>query len=88
MNWLENRHTTLEEDNIIADKEVGIIGLGQNWNGENVIKTQKQVLNFYGFKVVDGLCFNWQYTKDVNDETQKSYREAPKAFEKVFGIEV
>jgi len=88
LNWLENRHTTLEEDNIIADKEVGIIGLGQNWNGENVIKTQKQVLNFYGFKVVDGLCFNWQYTKDVNDETQKSYREAPKAFEKVFGIEV
>ena len=88
LNWLENRHTTLKEDNIIVDKEVGIIALGQNWNGETVINTQKQVLNFYGFKVVDDLCFNWQFTKDAKDESQKSYKEAPKAFEKVFGIKV
>lgn len=88
LDWLENRHTTLKEDNIIADKEVGIIALGQNWNGETVINTQKQVLNFYGFKVVDDLCFNWQFTKDAKDENQKSYKEAPKAFEKVFGIKV
>ena len=88
LDWLENRHTTLKEDNIIADKEVGIIALGQNWNGENVINTQKQVLNFYGFKVVDELCFNWQFTKDAKDESEKSYKEAPKAFEKVFGIKV
>lgn len=88
LDWLENRHTTLKEDNIIADKEVGIIAIGQNWNGETVINTQKQVLNFYGFKVVDDLCFNWQYTKDAKDESEKSYKEAPKAFEKVFSIKV
>lgn len=88
LDWLENRHTTLKEDNIIADKEVGIIAIGQNWNGEAVINTQKQVLDFYGFKVVDELCFNWQFTKDKNDESQKSYKEAPKTFEKVFDVKV
>lgn len=88
LNWLENRHTTLEEENIIADKETGIIALGQNWNGENVINTQKQVLKFYGFKVVDLLCFNWQYTQDAKDETQESYKKAPEAFEKAFGVKV
>lgn len=86
LNWIENRATTLEEDSIIEGKEVGIIALGQNWNGENVIATQKQVLDFYGFTVLDKLCFNWQYTKNATDESQKSYKEAPKAFEKTFGI--
>ena len=88
LDWLENRHTTLKEDNIIANKEVGIIAIGQNWNGENVIKTQKQVLNFYGFKVVDNLCFNWQYTQDTKDESEESYKKAPKAFEKAFDVKL
>jgi len=88
LDWLENRHTTLGEDNIIEDKDVGIVAIGQNWNGETVIETQKKVLDFYGFNVVDNLCFNWQFTKDAEDESAKSYKEAPKAFEKVFGIKV
>jgi multimeric flavodoxin WrbA len=86
LNWIENRWTTLKEDSIIKNKEVGIIAIGQNWNGEQVVETQKKVLDFYGFSVIEDLCFNWQYTKDVLDESQKSYKEAPKAFEKVFGI--
>lgn len=86
LNWIENRWTTLEEDNIIKGKDVGIIAIGQNWNGANVIEVQKQVLDFYGFNLVDDLCFNWQYTKDTLDESQKSYKDAPKAFEKVFGV--
>jgi len=88
LDWLENRHTTLKEDNIIEDKEVGIIALGQNWNGSTVINTQKQVLDFYGFKVVNDLCFNWQYTKDALDESQESYKEVSKAFEQAFDIKL
>jgi len=88
LDWIENRYSTLKEDNIIKDKDVGIIAVGQNWNGANVIETQKQVLDFYGFNLVDDLCFNWQYTKDTLDESQKSYKDASKAFEKVFGIKV
>jgi multimeric flavodoxin WrbA len=76
LNWLENRHTTLGESNVIANIETGFICVGQNWNGENVNETQKKVHEFYGFKPNDSLYWNWQYTKDVNDETKKSYEKA------------
>ena len=86
LNWIENRHTTLEEDNIIEGKEAGIVVIGQNWNGTAVLDTQKKVLDFYGFNVPDELSFSWQYTDDALDETQESYKKAPEAFEKAFDI--
>jgi multimeric flavodoxin WrbA len=86
LNWIENRHTTLEENNIIEGKEAGIVVIGQNWNGTAVLDTQKKVLDFYGFNVPDELSFNWQYTDDALDETQESYKKAPEAFEKAFDI--
>ena len=86
LDWIENRHTTLKEDNIVENIDAGIIAIGQNWNGETVIETQKKVLDFYGFKVPEELSFNWQYTKDVSDESQESYKKALGTFEKVFGI--
>jgi len=76
LNWLENRHTTLGESNIIKDIETGFICTGQNWNGENVVETQMKVHKFYGFKPNSTLYWNWQYTKNVNDETKKSYEKA------------
>jgi len=76
LNWLENRHTTLGEKNIIKNIETGYICVGQNWNGEVVSETQKKVHEFYGFKPNNDLYWNWQYTKNVNDETQKSYEKA------------
>jgi len=86
LDWIENRHTTLKEDNIVENIDAGIIAIGQNWNGETVISTQKQVLDFYGFKVPEELSFNWQYTKDKMDESQESYKKALKTFKKVFGL--
>lgn len=83
LNWIENRHTTLGENNIIKDIDAGIIAIGQNWNGENVIKTQKKVLEYYGFNVPKELSWNWQYTSNINDESKKSYKNASKAFEKI-----
>jgi multimeric flavodoxin WrbA len=88
LTWLENRHSTLNEDNIISDKDAGIVLIGQNWNGENVVDTQKQVLKFFGFKVSNDLSFNWQYTQDAKNETQTGYKDAPKQFEKDFGVKV
>lgn len=78
--WIENRHTTLRESNIVKDICAGIILTGQNWNGMNVIETQKQVLKFYGFNVSDEICWNWQYTNNANDETKESYKNAIKEF--------
>ena len=80
LNWLENRHTTLGEENIIENIETGFICVGQNWNGEVVNETQKKVHAFYGFKPNDDLYWNWQYTKDVNDETEKSYKDSHNKF--------
>jgi hypothetical protein len=88
LNWIENRHTTLEEDNIIEGKDAGIVVIGQNWNGTAVLDTQKKVLDFYGFNAPDELSFNWQYTDDTLDETQESYKKAPEAFEKSFDIKL
>lgn len=88
LNWIENRHTTLEEDSIIEGKEAGIVGIGQNWNGDVVLQTQKKVLDFYGFEVPDQLSFNWQYTDDTLDETAESYKKAPAAFEQAFDVKL
>ena len=86
LTWLENRHSTLGEENIIKNIDGGIVIIGQNYHGKNVLSTQKSVLQFYGFKVPESLSFNWQYTSNALDETGKSYKLAIKIFNKIFGI--
>lgn len=75
LTWLDNRHTTLGESNLLKDKEVGVIATGHNWNGEEAVKLEKEVLGFFGFKTPNVLSFNWQWTKDKNDESKKGYLE-------------
>lgn len=86
LDWIENRWTTLGERNIVKDIESGFIFIGQNWNGANVVKTQKQVHEFYGFKPVDELYFNWQYTDDIEDESKESYKKAVNALDNIIDI--
>ena len=86
LTWLENRHSTLGEDNILEGKQSGFICIGQNWNGANVTQIQKNVLNFYGFDTPDNLFWNWQYTTDSSDETNKSYEMSHKQFHLDLGI--
>jgi len=80
LNWIENRHTTLKEKNIVENIETGFICVGQNWNGEEVTKVQMKVHEFYGFKPNKKLYWNWQYSKDANDENQSSYKKSHKKF--------
>jgi multimeric flavodoxin WrbA len=80
LTWIENRHSTLGESNIVKDIESGFICVGQNWNGEDVTETQKKVHEFYGFDVNDNLYWNWQYTKNENDESNSSYKKSHKKF--------
>jgi multimeric flavodoxin WrbA len=80
LTWLENRHSSLGESNLIKDIETGFICVGQNWNGEEVTKVQMKVHEFYGFKPNKKLYWNWQYTTDVNDETQASYKKTYNKF--------
>jgi multimeric flavodoxin WrbA len=85
LNWIENRHTTLGEENIVKNIEAGIIVTGHNWNGNSVIELQKQVLNFYGFQVPNELSWNWQWTSDPNDESREGYLQDPMDFAVKFG---
>ncbi len=80
LTWLQNRHSTLGESNILKNIESGFICVGQNWNGENVNNTQMKVHEFYGFKINKDLYWNWQYTKDYNDESLKSYKDSHEKF--------
>jgi len=86
LTWLENRHSTLGEDNILRGIDAGLIILGQNWNGRVVLKTQRKVLGFFGFNTPKLLFLNWQYTKNYLDENPESYKNAFQKFLKDFGL--
>jgi hypothetical protein len=86
LDWIENRWATLGERNIVKDIESGFIFIGHNWNVNNVVKTQKQVHQFYGFTPVDPLYFGWQFTEDVNDESKEGYREDVHSLDNIIDI--
>ena len=86
LTWLENRHSTYKESNILKDISAGIVAIGQNWRGKEVVDIQKQVLEFFGFDVKPELCWNWQYTENKLDESQKSYKASDKSFRDIFEL--
>jgi len=86
LTWLENRHATLGESNLLKDKECGIVAVGHNWNGENVVKLEKEVFKFFGFKTPEQLSFNWQWTNNKNDESKEGYLESFGDFLKDFNF--
>ena len=86
LTWFENRHTTLGESNLLKNKEAGIIAVGHNWNGEESVKLEKQVLDFFGFKTPTQLSFNWQFLKNANDESKDGYVEECGDFLKDFNF--
>lgn len=75
LTWIENRHTSLRETNIVKDIAAGLVFFGHNWNVHNVLKIQKQVLKFFGFQVYEPLCLGWQWTENSLDETLSSYEQ-------------
>jgi len=86
LNWIENRWATLGEANVVKDVESGFIFIGHNWNVDEVVKTQKQVHQFYGFKPAKELYFGYQFTEDVLDETKEGYREDVHSLDNIIDI--
>jgi hypothetical protein len=74
----------LGEKNIVKNIDAGFIATGQNWNGKYVTKTQKEVLQFFGFNTPDELFWNWQFTDNALDETNRSYNKAITTFDNTF----
>lgn len=86
LDWIENRWATLGEANVVKDIESGFIFIGHNWNVQQVVKTQKQVHTFYGFKPVDSLYIGWQFTEDSDDETKQGYRDDVHSLDNIIDI--
>jgi len=84
LTWIENRHSSLGEENIVADIDAGIVAVGHNWRGKEVVSIQKEVLTFFGFRVPEALSWNWQFLDNAEDESDEHYREAAKEFSKAF----
>lgn len=86
LDWIENRWATLKESNVVKDIESGFIFIGHNWNVEQVVKTQKQVHEFYGFKPVKELYLGYQFTEDSLDESKEGYKEDVHSLDNIIDI--
>jgi multimeric flavodoxin WrbA len=84
LTFLENRHSTLGESNLLKDIEAGVVSVGHNWNGEGAINLEREVLGFFGFKTPDELSWSYQWTQDANDESASGYKQDVESFEKEF----
>lgn len=86
LTWLENRHASLGEENLLKDTYAGLVCIGHNWNSWLVRIIQKKVLDFFGFKTKWRLMLNWQYTLNPFREDLKGYKDAKSEFVKDWGI--
>ena len=88
LSWIENRVTSLREAPIpqLKKLEAGIVLFGHNWNDEQVLKTQKQNFKWFGWKTPAALSFNWQYTRDAEEESAESYLRAAEEFRALLQI--
>jgi multimeric flavodoxin WrbA len=88
LSWIENRSTTLGERPIpqLKGLEAGMVVFGHNWNDGQVLDTQKQNFEWFGWKTPPALSFSWQYTPDPEVESPGSYRDAAEEFETLLKI--
>jgi len=83
LTWLENRHSTFGESNLLASIDAGLIAVGHNWQGNHVVDLQKNVHAFFGFNTPSELYWHWSFTTP-EDESSRSYQEAVHAFRETF----
>lgn len=84
LTWLENRHSTLGEDNVLQNIDAWIIITGHNRNADQVLNTQKEVLRYYGFNLAESLCRDRYHTLVATDETKEGYKKAAEVFKETF----
>lgn len=82
LTWIENRHSTLGEPSIVDTISAGLVVIGHNWRGGEVLRTQQSVLKYFGFQVDDQLCWEWHFTVP-EDESNASYVAAAEQFQTI-----
>jgi hypothetical protein len=68
----------------IENIDIGVVSVGHNWNGEEAIKLEKKVMEFYGFKTPYELFWSYQWTKEAEDESLSGYKRDGKDFDDEF----
>jgi len=86
LTWIENRHTSLGEENIVKDIETGCIFLGHNYNVDAVIDNALNTFKFFGFKTDKKNFISNQYTKDSTEESIDSYNKENKMIRDSFPL--
>jgi multimeric flavodoxin WrbA len=85
LTWIQNRHETLKDENVVKGKKAGFICIGHNYGGAELSHLQNLVLSHFGFDAPENLFWNWQYT-DWLDESLESYSKAHSKFHNDMGI--
>jgi len=88
LDWIENMHYSMGEESTISGKKAGFVLIGQNWRVEESVNMQREVLEFYGFDTPPELFMGWQFTRDILDESEESYKEAPYTFEQSWSLQL
>lgn len=88
LDWIENMHYNMGEASTIIGKKAGFILLGQNWRVQDTVKMQREVLGFYGFETPPELYMGWQFTRDIEDESVASYKQAPFTFDQSWNMQL
>jgi hypothetical protein len=90
LSWIENRVTSLGEAPIpeLSELEAGIVVFGHNWNDHDVMQTQRQIYEWFGWKTPEPLSFAWQYTEDESEESSSSYLDAVEEFRGLLQLRV
>ena len=90
LTWIENRFTTLGEEPIpqLKNLEAGMVLFGQNWNDAQILKTQRQNFEWFGWKTPEPLSFYWQFTRSAEDESPESYLGAVEEFDALMKTEL
>lgn len=86
LTWLENRHASLGEENLLKNIDAGLVVVGHNWNLWLVKLIQRKVLDFFGFRTPWKLFISWQYTLNPFNESLDSYRKAKDKLLSDFGL--
>jgi multimeric flavodoxin WrbA len=88
LDWIENMHYSMGEPSTVEGKKAGFVLLGQNWRVQESVNMQREVLEYYGFDTPPELFMGWQFTRDVQDESEESYKEAPYTFEQSWSLQL
>lgn len=80
LTWLENRHSSFNEENILHKKACGIVLFGHNFNVQQALELEKTNLKYFGFNVQENLCYGKQWTLDNKDESIIGYQKEADEF--------